>query len=76
VEVRRVLHKTRSVTIENFYEQFKGIFDTHQTVPTRGLIATRRFALGAIFVYQLTVLHRYQQGADPRVGLKACLRTA
>ena len=76
VEVRRVLHKTRSVTIENFNEQFKGIFDTHQTVPTRGLIATRRFALGAIFVYQLTVLHRYQQGADPRVGLKACLRAA
>jgi Transposase DDE domain len=76
VEVRRVLHKTRSVTMENFNEQFKGIFDTHQAVPTRGLIATRRFALGAIFVYQLTVLHRYQQGADPRVGLKACLRAA
>ena len=76
VEVRRLLHKTRSVTIENFNEQFKGIFDTHQAVPTRGLVATRRFALGAIFVYQLTVLHRSLQGTDPRVGLKAFLRAA
>lgn len=75
-EVRRVLHKTRSVTMENFNEHFKSIFDTQQAVPTRGRVATRRFALGAIFVYQLTVLHRYQQGADPRVGLKACLRAA
>jgi hypothetical protein len=32
VEVRRVPHKTRSVTIENFNEQFKGIFDTHQVI--------------------------------------------
>jgi len=76
VEVRRILHKTRSVTIENFNEQFKGIFDGHQQVPTRGLVATQRFALGAIFVYQLSLLHRYQHGADLRVGLKAFLRAA
>jgi len=76
VEVRRILHKTRSITIENFNEQFKGIFESHQAVPTRGLVATRRFALGAIFVYQLTVLQRYHQGADPRAGLKAFLRAA
>ena len=76
VGVRRLLHKTRSVTIENFNEQFKGIFESHQAVPTRGLVATRRFALGAIFVYQLTVLQRYHQGADPRAGLKAFLRAA
>jgi Transposase DDE domain len=76
VEVRRLLHKTRSVTIENFNEQFKGIFDGHQQVPTRGLVATQRFALGAIFVYQLSLLYRYQQGTDLRVGLKAFLRAA
>jgi hypothetical protein len=76
VEVRRLLHKTRSVTIENFNEQFKGMFDGHQQVPTRGLVATQRFALGAIFVYQLSLLHRYQHGADLRVDLKAFLRAA
>ena len=76
VEVRRLLHKTRSVTIENFNEQFKGIFDGHAAVPTRGLVATQRFALGAILVYQLSLLHRYHRGADLRVGLKAFLRAA
>jgi len=54
VEVRRIFHKLRSQTIENFNEQFKGIFDAHGQVPTRGLVNTRRFALGAIFVYQLS----------------------
>jgi Transposase DDE domain len=76
VEVRRILHKTRSITIENFNEQFKGIFDGHRQVPTRGTVSTQRFALGAIFVYQLSLLHRYHQRADLRVGLKAFLRAA
>ena len=76
VEVRRILHKTRSLAIENFNEQFKGIFDGHGSVPTRGLAATRRFALGAIFVYQLTLLYRYQHNLDLRLGLKACLKAA
>lgn len=76
VEVRRVLHKTRSITIENFNEQFKGIFDAHAQVPTRGLVATRRYALGALVVYQLVLLQRHQQDADLRVGLKAFLKAA
>ena len=50
VEVRRIFHKLRSTTIENFNEQFKGIFDGHGQVPTKGLSNTRRFALGAIFI--------------------------
>lgn len=33
-EVRRVLHKLRSVAMENFNEHFKGIFDAHRAVPT------------------------------------------
>ncbi|HKZ69742.1 MAG TPA: hypothetical protein VJ020_06665 [Anaerolineales bacterium] len=74
--MRRILHKTRSLAIENFNEQFKGIFDGHGSVPTRGLAATRRFALGAVFVYQLTLLYRYQHDLDLRVGLKACLKAA
>ena len=45
VEVRRLFHKLRSLAIENFNEQFKGIFDGHGQVPTKGLCNTRRFAL-------------------------------
>ncbi len=76
VQVRRILHKTRSIAIENFNQQFKGIFDGHAQVPTRGLVATSRFVLGAIFVYQLTLLYRYQCGQPLRVGLKAFLKAA
>ena len=42
VEVRRVFHKLRSTAIENFNEQFKGIFDGHGQVPTKGLCNTQR----------------------------------
>ena len=47
-QVRRVFHKLRSIAMENFNEHFKGIFDGHGQVPTKGLRATQRFALGAI----------------------------
>jgi hypothetical protein len=76
VEVRRVFHKLRSVANENFNEQFKGIFDAHASVPTRGLVRTQRWALGAVFVYQLTLLHRFEHGGDLRAGLKAFLKAA
>jgi hypothetical protein len=80
VEVRRIFHKLRSLAIENFNEHFKGIFGGHACVPTRGLSATRRFALGAIFVYQLALLYRFEhlglRGADLNVGLKAFLKAA
>src|SRR5918998_810245 len=67
VEVRRVFHKLRSLASENFNGQFKGIFDAHGSVPTRGLVRTQRFVLGAIFVYQLTLLYRFEQHQDLRV---------
>ncbi len=76
VEVRRLFHQLRSHAIENFNGQFKAIFDTQQQVPTRGLRATRRYVLGAVLVYQLTLLYRYQHGADLRVGLKPFLKAA
>jgi hypothetical protein len=76
VEVRRIFHQLRSRAIENFNGQFKGIFDARQPVPTRGLLATRRFALGAVLVYQLTVWHRFEAGEDLRVGLKHFLKAA
>jgi hypothetical protein len=76
VEVRRIFHKLRSLAIENFNEHFKGIFDGHAQVPTRGLIATRRYALGAVLVYQLALLYRHEHGVDLNVGLKAFLKAA
>jgi hypothetical protein len=76
VEVRRIFHQLRSHAMENFNGQFKNIFDCHGQVPTRGLQATRRFVLGAVFVYQLTLLARADAGADLRVGLKSYLKAA
>ena len=76
VEVRRVFHALRSKAIENFNGQFKAIFDRGGQVPTRGLAATRRHVLGAVFVYQLTLLHRHERGLDLRVGLKPFLKAA
>jgi len=76
VEVRRIFHALRSRAIENLNGQFKGIFDCQGQVPTRGLVATRRFILGAVLVYQLTLLYRHEQGQDLRVGLKAFLKAA
>jgi hypothetical protein len=76
VEVRRIFHALRSRAIENFNEQFKGIFDGHEQAPTKGLVRTRRFALGAIFVYQLSIWYRFEHALDLRVGLKAFLKAA
>lgn len=76
VEVRRIFHKLRSLAMEIFNEHFKGIFDGHGQVPTKGLIATQRFALGAIFVYQLALLYRFEQNLGLCVGLKAFLKSA
>ena len=76
VEVRRIFHQLRSHAIENFNGQFKGIFDARQPVPTRGLLATRRFALGAVLIYQLTIWHRFEVGDDLRVGLKHFIKAA
>lgn len=77
VEVRRIFHKLRSVANENFNEHFKAIFDCHGPVPTRGRLDTARFALGAVFTYQIALLHRYEERRlDTNRGLKAFLRAA
>ncbi|MDP8922178.1 MAG: transposase, partial [Chloroflexota bacterium] len=76
VEVRRIFHPLRSTAIETFNGQFKGIFDAHGPVPTRGLVRTRRFAPGAIFLYQLALLYRFEHQQDLRSGLKAFLKAA
>ena len=74
--MRRFFHALRSRSIENFNEQFKGIFDAHGPVPTKGLKNTQRFALGAVLLYQLTLWYRFEQGLDLRTGLKALLKAA
>ena len=76
VEVRRIFHQLRSHAIENFNEHFKGIFDAHGQVPTKGLINTQRFALGAVFVYQLALLYRFEQNLELCIGLKAFIKAA
>jgi hypothetical protein len=76
VEVRRVFHKLRSLAIENFNEHVTGIFDGHGPVATRGERNTARFALGAVIVYQLALLHRHGHGLPLNAGLKAFLKAA
>lgn len=76
VEVRRIFHKLRSISIENFNEHFKAIFDVHRPVPTKGHAATARFALGAVPVYQIALLYRHEHGLALNAGLKSFLRAA
>lgn len=76
VEVRRLFHKLRSLAIENFNEHFKGIFGGHGQVPTKGLVRTSRFGLGAVFVYQVALLYRFRHGLPLNLGLKAFLHAA
>ncbi len=76
VEVRRIFHRLRHRAIEAVNGQFKGIVDAHGAVPTRGRARTRRFALGAVLVYQLTPRYRFEHDQNLRVGLKAFLKAA
>lgn len=76
VKVRQILHKTRSIAIENFNEHFKAIFDVHGPVPTKGLVATQRFVLSAVFVYQLAILYCFLYDLDLRIGIKALIKAA
>ncbi len=75
-EVRRVLHKLRSLALENLNEHLKSIFDGHGQVPTKGLAASKRFALGAVLVYQLALLYRHEQGLPLNEGLQPFLKAA
>lgn len=59
---------------EWFGGQFRGILECLGQVPTRSLRATRRYILGAVFVYQFTLLYRAETGGGLRVGLKPLLR--
>jgi hypothetical protein len=76
VEVRRVFHKLRSITIENFNEHFKAIFCAHDQIQTKGEVNTKRWALGAILVYELALIYRHEHNLPLRQGLKPFLKAA
>lgn len=76
VEVRRLFHQLRTHAIENFNGQFKAIFDAARAVPTKGLVATQRWVLGAVLVYQLALLACFRAQRGLRQGLKAFLQAA
>ena len=76
VEGRRRPHRLRTAAIETFNGRFKAIFDVGGAVPPRGAVATGRFVLGAVFVYQLTLLLRHAAALDLRVGLNPFLQAA
>ncbi|HEU0013654.1 MAG TPA: transposase [Longimicrobium sp.] len=75
-DVRRMFHALRGIAMENFNSLFKAINDARRSSPTRGLVNTQRFALGAVLVYQLALLHRYHSGELHQRGIKAMLRAA
>lgn len=74
--VRQVFHALRSEAIERWHSQLKHIFDLSGQLPTRGLVATQRFVLGAVFTYQLTLLDRFLAGRPLRAGLQAAIQAA
>lgn len=79
VEVRRIFHLLRHRAIENLNGHFKALFDAYGSVPTKGEADTARFALGAVLVYQMALLHRHQDAervSETNRGLKAFLRAA
>jgi len=75
-DVRRIFHTLRGIAMENFNSLYKAINDARRPLPTRGLINTQRFALGAVLVYQLALLHRFHCGEPHQQGIKALIRAA
>ncbi len=78
MEVRDIFHsRLRHAAIENFNEHFKAALHIHGPVPAKGEADTAHcFALGAVFVYQLALVHRHKQALDTNCGMKAFLRAA
>src|SRR3712207_529302 len=56
--VRAVFHRLRHVAAENLNELLKDCFGLHGAVPTTGLLATSRYVLGCVFVYQVALWYR------------------
>jgi hypothetical protein len=69
VAVRRLFQPFRSHAVENSHGHFKAIFVLLGAVPTRGLAATRRFALGGVLLYHLTLRQHAIAARDLRQNL-------
>ena len=74
--VRAVFHALGHVAAENLNELVKDGFGLHGAVPTTGHLATSRYVLGCIFVYQVALWYRAEHGLPLNVGMKAFLRAA
>ncbi len=74
--VRALFHALRHVAAENLNELLKDAFGLHGTVPTTGELATRRYVLGCVFVYQVAIWYRATHDLPLNVGMKAFLRAA
>ena len=70
------MHRLRHVSIETLNEHFKTLFEAHWSLPTTGRRDTARFALGAVSVYQMALLHCHEQVSVTDHGLKTFLRAA
>ena len=74
--VRAIFHALRHVAAENLNELVKDAFSLHGAVPTTGALATQRYVLGCIFVYQVAIWYRATHDLPLNVGMKAFLRAA
>jgi hypothetical protein len=54
----------------------EALFDGHGVASTRSSLATGRYLLAAVLVYQLLLLYRFEVGRAVRVGLKALFQAA
>ena len=76
VDVRRVFHRLRHQAIEPFNGLFKNVFEWGGQVPVKGLGRTQLIVLGAVLLYQLLLLHQFDQGKPLAQGIKPLLKAA
>jgi hypothetical protein len=76
VDVRRVFHILRHQAIEPFNGLFKNVFEWGGQVPVKGLQRTQLIVLGAVLLYQLTLLYQFEHGKPLAQGIKPLLRAA
>jgi len=76
VDVRRIFHLLRHQAIEPFNGLFKNVFEWGGQVPVKGLGRTQLIVLGAVLLYQLLLLHQFDQGKPLAQGIKPLLKAA
>ena len=76
VEVRRIVHKLRSLAIEPFNGVFKNSFAWREQRLVKGLKRGQLLALGAILLCQIVLLYQHQRQQPVSIGIKALLRAA